>query len=314
MIRNASGRRLAELKSVQVRVMPRKTVDGHSEGTIYYTTPTRARMLNDLRAVEIIGMPSERQPNAPGPQEIKADEASKKVLRRTDKFPFDRYSVMYPEWRGATVACIGGGPSATPEHFAMITAWRAQCTLPNGEEHAQQFRRRVIAVNNAYAVCPNADISYFADKSWFDRHKAAPEFVAFAGQKCSIEQTGEQIDDASVHLVRNDSSDAFQGGRASQRNALRTGGNSGFQAVGLAIAAGAKRIILVGYDMHFPNGKSHWHAGHPNPSPEGWYSTLYARAFRDLGTPAGMEILNASPISLIDVYPKMELSACLAMP
>lgn len=41
------------------------------------------------------------------------------------------------------------------------------------------------------------------------------------------------------------------------------GGNSGFQAINLAIQFGAKQIILVGYDMTLANG-SHWHGRHEN--------------------------------------------------
>ncbi|MGA4815964.1 hypothetical protein ACPA9J_15885 [Pseudomonas aeruginosa] len=31
----------------------------------------------------------------------------------------------------------------------------------------------------------------------------------------------------------------------------------------MAIARGAKRIILLGYDMQKTNGQSHWHGDHP---------------------------------------------------
>lgn len=44
-------------QTVQVRVRPNKIVDGHSGGTVYWTTPARARLLADQQAIDIIGAP-----------------------------------------------------------------------------------------------------------------------------------------------------------------------------------------------------------------------------------------------------------------
>lgn len=46
---------------------------------------------------------------------------------------------------------------------------------------------------------------------------------------------------------------------------MATGGNSGFQAIGLAYQLGAARIILIGYDMQHTGGKSHRFGDHPKP-------------------------------------------------
>jgi len=40
-------------------------------------------------------------------------------------------------------------------------------------------------------------------------------------------------------------------------------GNSGAGCISLAAKAGAKRIILLGYDCQHTNGKAHWHGNHP---------------------------------------------------
>jgi hypothetical protein len=55
-------------QSVQVRVLPNKIVDGHSPGTVYWTTPARARLLLDHQAIEVIGQARS------GPSEIKPAE------------------------------------------------------------------------------------------------------------------------------------------------------------------------------------------------------------------------------------------------
>lgn len=303
----------ANERTVQVRVKPRCTVEGHPGGAVYWTTPARARLLCDQQAVDIVGAESQGERPSISPAERKEIE-SKKVLRRTDSFPFDRFSVIHSEWKGATVVCIGGGPSITPSAFAAVDHWRRDDTSPDGAEHAETKRRRIIAINNAYEPMPRADIAYFADASWHEQHKARAPFLAFSGQKCSIEQTGDQIDDADVHLLRNDSrGGSFEGGLSKNPNALRTGGNSGYQALGLAIAAGAGRVILMGYDMHFPDGKSHWHGGHKFATGESLYKTAFCRAFLELAPTCPVEVWNASPISLLTCFPFKELSECLSL-
>jgi len=45
---------------------------------------------------------------------------------------------------------------------------------------------------------------------------------------------------------------------------LGTGANSGYGALNLAVLLGAAPIYLLGFDCsHTPNGRTHWHAGHP---------------------------------------------------
>lgn len=97
-------------------------------------------------------------------------------------------------------------------------------------------------------------------------------------------------------------------------NALRTGDNGGYQGLGLAIAAGAKRIVLLGYDLSFrrtPQGtKSHWHDGHREKQFDDVnYRASFAGFFAKLAPvlPAGVEVLNASPTSILTCFPKVDV-------
>lgn len=131
------------------------------------------------------------------------------------------------------------------------------------------------------------------------------------------------VTDDEVHMVRNAAhvaiprhahGDGVTSGLSPWPNALRTGMNGGYQALGLAIAAGAARVVLVGYDMRFDNkGKSHWHGGHAkDPShSDGVYRTMYRRYFEELKLPAGVQVLNCSPVSLIEAFPKVSIEAAL---
>jgi len=87
------------------------------------------------------------------------------------------------------------------------------------------------------------------------------------------------------------------------------GGNSGFQALNLAVQFGCRTIILVGFDMTLANGV-HWHGKHDgrlrNPtktSTARWRGVLDAQA--EPLSRMGVTVLNASLKSALTAYPKM---------
>lgn len=93
------------------------------------------------------------------------------------------------------------------------------------------------------------------------------------------------------------------------------GGNGGFHALNLALQFGARRVVLVGYDMRVDFGV-HWHGKHPkgmnNPSAVNtarWRQVLDAQAL--LLRRLGVSVINASPVSALEAYPKMTLEAAL---
>ncbi len=89
---------------------------------------------------------------------------------------------------------------------------------------------------------------------------------------------------------------------------MHSGGNSGYQAANLALHTGARRIILVGYDMRRgPDNRAHWHGDHPphmNNAPPHALAT-WAAAFDSVPPtlPAGVEIINATPGSAVTAFP-----------
>lgn len=60
---------------------------------------------------------------------------------------------------------------------------------------------------------------------------------------------------------------ADEPGLSESPSRIHTGGNSGYQAIGLAHAWGASRVVLLGYDMQRTGGKSHWHGDHKGGLP-----------------------------------------------
>lgn len=221
--------------------------------------------------------------------------AGKKILRASDAWPHDRFAVIERAWSGSTCAIIAGGPSLTP---AQVEACRGI---------------RVIAVNDAYRLAPWADVLYFADARWWDWHKGQPDFMAFAGQKVTIENTGALVADADVFTLHN----AGTEGLSDKPNAVCTGRNSGYQALNIAVLAGATRILLLGFDMK-PSaaGRMHWFGEHPIKTPPSVFPTMLA-CFKTVAAPLtklGVEVINCTPDSALTVFPRSDIEGVLRDP
>ncbi|MCW8960199.1 MAG: glycosyltransferase [Ignavibacteriaceae bacterium] len=107
----------------------------------------------------------------------------------------------------------------------------------------------VIVINNTRELAPWADILYACDARWWE---AYPEALNHKGRKISILYDHPKVEKYPMNNNLN--------GIGETR--IRTGGNSGHQAINLAYLLGATEIILLGYDMQVTNGLSHWHGDH----------------------------------------------------
>lgn len=129
--------------------------------------------------------------------------------------------------------------------------------------------------------------------------------------------TGARIGDPDVHVLRNAGSGGEKCPLSEDPAALVTGMNGGFQALNLAVLAGAARIVLLGYDMKLgEGGRTNWHKQHRRGTPRGHYD-LFRRAFRPLPKildRLGVTVLNATPGSALDVFPMVDLESLLPDP
>lgn len=188
----------------------------------------------------------------------------------------------------ATFVLIGGGPSLTPSDVDYV-----------------RDKARVIAINDAYRLAPWAEVLYAADAHWWAWHDGVP---GFEGQKYSIE-TRQTMVYPDVTVLKN----TGYIGLELDPLGLRTGHNSGYQALNLAVHMGAKRIVLLGYDMCAnPNGPSHWFGEHKIPSPSP-YADMRA-AFDTLVEPLaeiGVEVINCTRRTALKTFPCMALEEAL---
>jgi hypothetical protein len=196
-------------------------------------------------------------------------------------------------WPGQTVAIIGGGPSVTQ---AQVDYLKGRC--------------RVIAVNDAYLLCPWADVLYFCDDRWWGWHHKRPEYQAFAGIKVTLENPRVCQLEPAVKPIRNMGQDGLWPGR----NGVMTGRNGGYQAMNLAVHFGAKRILLIGFDMKVRDGKFHWFGDHPHKSAPDVYANVMLPAFPTIVDPLkqlGVEVINCTPGSALTCFPMMSLEDAL---
>lgn len=193
---------------------------------------------------------------------------------------------MTRELGGQTVAVLASGPSMS-------------------QAVADQVRAAGIAaivVNTTYKLAPWAWWLHAADARWWEANPAAR---AFAGHKTTCE------DVPGIRKLERGGKDGYD----PRPGFVRTGGNSGYQAIQIAAQAGASRILLCGMDFRNTGGESHWHGHHEvplrNTEPEvfiGWLKHFEGLA-RQLWP---CEVVNCTPGSAIECFRRAELEDELA--
>lgn len=108
------------------------------------------------------------------------------------------------------------------------------------------------------------------------------------------------------------------GGLSKRPGTIRLGGNSGFQAVGLALHFGAAKVVLLGYDMQSDKGRLHWHPDHKgipghflgNPVPEKMKE--WCQHFAELARQTTVPIVNATRRTALKCFSQVSLDEGLA--
>jgi len=190
-------------------------------------------------------------------------------------------------WAERTVVIYASGPSMNQ---GVVEATRH---LP------------AIVINDTFRLAPDANVLYAADDDWW---KENPDAQIFPGLKVTI---GEKCKLNFIYKLRNTGNKGFD----PDRSCLRTGGNSGYQALHLAIHGDAKRVLLCGYDMSNKKG-DHWFGKHKAPlkqtDPDSYKN--WAKRFDDLAKVAAVrsvEIINCTLDSAISAFPIRSLSSVL---
>lgn len=195
----------------------------------------------------------------------------------------------FPDWRGEACAIVASGPSTKKVDYRSL-----------------ESRVRTIAIKENIEICPWAEVVYGCDQAWWRNAMGLPNYrglkIAYKSAFSSVRTIN--VDGKSDRILTADP--GHVGG----------GGNSGFQALNLAIQFGAARILLLGFDMSDRHGV-HWFGrsqGDGRSQPAEWNFKRWRIAFNVAACQMqglGVQVLNASPLTSLTCFPKTTIEFAL---
>lgn len=174
-----------------------------------------------------------------------------------------------------TVVCIASGPSLTP----------GDCNLVERSGHP------AIAVNSSWEIAPFAAILYAGDDCWWDQFHDA---ITIPAERWTCANRAAVKYKIRLHKIRGPY-------------------HSGLRAMQLAAELGARRIVMLGYDCQYSNGRHHWHddyRGLGNAHSHHKWPAQHAFWKSQIGNAS--EVLNASRETAITCWPRVSIEEALA--
>lgn len=210
-----------------------------------------------------------------------------------------QFDLTRPDWKTRPAVIIASGPSLTA----------ADCEIVRQARVADRIR--VVSVSNAFKHCATwADAFFAADRRYWKHYFPAMLKAGVPRDRmvacCTVTAKAENI-----RLVR-----ALNRPGLGTHNQVTTGGNSGWMGLNLAFLFGAKRILLLGFDMGAgPAGEKHFDGDHPKPLVQAmpfaeWIKRI-DRALPDIKK-HGLEVVNCSRHTALHCFPKSTVQAELS--
>jgi hypothetical protein len=195
-----------------------------------------------------------------------------------------------------SVVIIASGPSLTREDAGFCRG-----------------KARVIVINDTWRMAPWADVLYAYHAQWWNYHSGVSGFDGHKWTSVPFEDDFKLSGDVPLQeaAICRWGLDWIRGkmaaGMSFDEGLIHFGGNGGFQALNLAVLFGAKKIILLGYDMQESDGKSHWHEDHPatirrNMTFGLWRDKLGEAASGLLDR--GISVINCTRRSALNCFPR----------
>jgi hypothetical protein len=190
-----------------------------------------------------------------------------------------------------TVVCIASGPSLLQSDIDFCRG-----------------KAKVFVVNDVYKLAPWADVLYSCDFDWWSwqekHHKK--EIEAFEGEKWTISKDAARA--YNINLIGYVRSKKF----STDPSYIVTGGNSGFQALNLAVLRGFKRVVLLGYDMSLAkDGKRHFFGDHPKHMDKKSDYASWAEKFEAAAPLIDAEVVNCTRRTALTCFNRAKLEDVL---
>lgn len=206
-------------------------------------------------------------------------------------------------WPESTVVVLASGPSLTEAQCAAVRDWRDA-----------EAGRHVIAINTTFLRAPWADVLYACDGTWWVHYFDNVTRGRWPGFE---RETWTQERDAATRYGLRWIESSPSPGLGRRPGVIHQGGNSGYQAINLAVQRGARRVLLLGFDMQAALGAAtHWHGEHPRPltNTRPYLFAAWRKNFAKLAEHLkqdGIEVLNCTPGSALTCFPAAELAEAL---
>lgn len=170
-------------------------------------------------------------------------------------------------WEGGDAWIIGGGPSIIetfeiPENVVSEVRLRKKQLDAYSPYFAALHSKHVIGINVAYMLGNWLDICFFGDHKFFLTHRTALSRFEKLVVTCA-KKTGEKevswVKYLPIEKKRHLPAGRRTYGISTNPHNVSWNNNSGAAAISIAAWAGAKRIILVGFDMTLKDNEQHFH-------------------------------------------------------
>jgi hypothetical protein len=221
---------------------------------------------------------------------VKKQTRPKSKIKAISKIP--KTNPVNQIFKNKDVFIVGGGSSLSGFNFNLL---KDKC---------------VIAINRSFLHVPFAQVLYFSDYRFYmwatgkigGDKELIDGYMKYNGLIYSI---APKIKDPKVKLLRNTGKTGFD----TTNGNLKHGGNSGYAAINLAYHLGAKRIILMGYDMKIINGKFHFHKGYLSKQNQNIYKRFIEpyKYIADIADQLNLRIFNTSMNSDLSYFKKLKI-------
>jgi hypothetical protein len=215
-------------------------------------------------------------------------------LWKKSEVSYGRIEEMWPE---STAFILGGGPSIAHHDLRILR------------------EKKVIGVNQAYKITDcEVQVTYSGDRRWYNwninklpkyrgiLYTSYPDFVP------NRRYVPVNVGRISRHGISDKS-----------RSSICWNGNSGASAINVAYWLGARRIVLLGFDMGRIGRRWNWHTDYPKvphidpttgrarqKSPYRRFLECWDQIAIDAKR-LGLEILNATPAGNLHKFPRVKL-------
>lgn len=186
-----------------------------------------------------------------------------------------------------TFAAIASGPSLRKEDidYCIDKGWQ------------------IAACNNAAFLCERLDLFLAFDSRWWNKYGRRVSHVDEKWAPCPVIARKYHANQYKYRLG---------GGYSTKRANLYWGELSGYQLLQACSWYGAKRIIMLGYDMQHTGGESHYHGDHPQDWPNAQElerKKQYWPALARQAEQQGIQLINATRETALTHIPRRALES-----